>query len=60
MARDFLQPSRIRNTLHAYQLAKRCNKKRTMYEAIRWGEHAQFITGSTFLVDGGADVSVAE
>lgn len=112
---DFLQPSNIRNTLHAYQLAKRCNEKRTMYEAIRWGEHgarindiapgiivtplaidefngirgdfyknmfakcpagrpgtadevadvaellmserAQFITGSTFLVDGGATAS---
>ena len=44
----------VPDTLHAYQLAKRCNEKRTMYEAIRWGEHAQFITGSTFLVDGGA------
>lgn len=112
---DFLQTSRIRNTLHAYQLAKRCNEKRTMYEAVRWGERgarindiapgiivtplaidefngirgdfyknmfakcpagrpgtadevadvaellmserAQFITGSTFLVDGGATAS---
>ena len=101
--------------LHAYQLAKRCNEKRTMYEAVRWGERgarindiapgiivtplaidefngprgdfyknmfakcpagrpgtadevadvaellmserAQFITGSTFLVDGGATAS---
>ena len=35
---DFLQPDRIENTLKAYQLAKRCNEKRTMYEAVRWGE----------------------
>ncbi|HCJ91046.1 MAG TPA: short-chain dehydrogenase, partial [Acidaminococcaceae bacterium] len=35
---DFLQPDQIRDTLHAYQLAKRCNEKRTMYEAVRWGK----------------------
>lgn len=35
---DFLQEDQIKNTLHAYQLAKRCNEKRVMYEAIRWGE----------------------
>lgn len=34
-----LQPENIRDTLHAYQLAKRCNVKRVMYEAVRWGEH---------------------
>ena len=112
---DFLQPDKIHDTLHAYQLAKRCNEKRTMYEAVRWGERgarindiapgiivtplaidefngprgdfyknmfakcpagrpgtadevadvaeflmserAQFITGATFLVDGGATAS---
>lgn len=112
---DFLQPDRIGNTLKAYQLAKRCNEKRVMYEAVEWGrrgarindiapgiivtplaidefngirgdfyknmfakcpagrpgtadevadvaelvmsERAQFITGSTFLVDGGATAS---
>lgn len=112
---DFLEPHKIRDTLHAYQLAKRCNEKRTMYEAVRWGERgarindiapgiivtplamdefkgprgdfyknmfakcpagrpgtadevadvaellmserAQFITGATFLVDGGATAS---
>ena len=112
---DFLQPEKIKDTLHAYQLAKRCNEKRTMYEAVRWGERgarindiapgiivtplaidefngprgdfyknmfakcpagrpgtadevadvaellmstrSQFITGSTFLVDGGATAS---
>ncbi|MEX2785003.1 SDR family oxidoreductase [Streptococcus sp. H49] len=112
---DFLQPDRVRDSLHAYQLAKRANEKRTMYEAVRWGERgarinaiapgiivtplaldefngvrgdfyknmfakspagrpgtadeiadiaelvmserAQFITGSTFLADGGATAS---
>jgi len=36
---DILQPENIRDTLHAYQLAKRCNEKRVMYEAVKWGEH---------------------
>ena len=112
---EILQPENIVNTLHAYQLAKRCNEKRTMYEAVEWGkrgarlnaiapgiivtplavdefngirgdfyknmfakcpagrpgttdevadvaellmsERAQFITGSTFLIDGGATAS---
>ena len=35
---EVLQPGNIRDTLHAYQLAKRCNVKRVMYEAVRWGE----------------------
>ena len=112
---EILQPRNIVNTLHAYQLAKRCNEKRTMYEAVEWGkrgarlndiapgivvtplaidefngirgdfyknmfakcpagrpgttdevadvaellmsERAQYITGSTFLIDGGATAS---
>lgn len=112
---NLLQPENIENTLKAYQLAKRCNEKRVMYEAVEWGkrgarlndiapgiivtplaidefngirgdfyknmfakcpagrpgtadevadvaelvmsERAQFITGSTFLVDGGATAS---
>ena len=33
-----LQPENIENTLHAYQMAKRCNVKRVMAEAIKWGE----------------------
>ena len=33
-----LQSENIRDTLHAYQLAKRCNEKRVMYECIHWGE----------------------
>lgn len=35
---DVLQPQNIRDTLHAYQLAKRCNVKRVMVEAVKWGE----------------------
>lgn len=33
-----LQPGNIRDTLHAYQLAKRCNEKRVMAEAVKWGK----------------------
>ena len=35
---DFLKPSQIRDTLHAYQLAKRCNEKRVMAQAVEWGQ----------------------
>ena len=35
---EVLQPENIEDTLHAYQLAKRCNVKRVMYEACKWGE----------------------
>lgn len=35
---DVLQPANIRDTLHAYQLAKRCNVKRAMAEAVKWSE----------------------
>lgn len=73
-----LQPENIRDTLHAYQMAKRCNEKRVMAEAVKWGkrgarindiapgiiatpllmsEKGAFITGSTFLIDGGATSS---
>lgn len=33
-----LQPENIHDTLHAYQMAKRCNEKRVMAEAVKWGE----------------------
>lgn len=33
-----LQPECIKNTLHAYQMAKRCNEKRVMSESVKWGE----------------------
>ena len=32
-----LQPANIKDTLHAYQLAKRCNEKRVMSESVKWG-----------------------
>ncbi len=35
---DFLQESQVKDSLHAYQLAKRCNEKRVMAEAVKWGE----------------------
>lgn len=35
---DILQPENIKDTLHAYQMAKRCNEKRVMFECVRWGE----------------------
>ena len=105
---DILQPGNIRDTLHAYQMAKRCNEKRVMAECVKWGERGArlndiapgiivtplaidefngprgdfyknmfakcpagrpgtaellmsdkgaFITGSTFLIDGGATSS---
>lgn len=38
LAPDILQPANIRDTLHAYQFAKRCNEKRVMAEAVKWGE----------------------
>ena len=40
---DLLRPDRVRDTLHAYQLAKRCNEKRVMFEAVRWGERGACI-----------------
>lgn len=35
---SILQPQNIHDTLHAYQMAKRCNVKRVMAEAVKWGE----------------------
>lgn len=35
---EILQPGNIRDSLHAYQMAKRCNEKRVMAEAVKWGE----------------------
>jgi NAD(P)-dependent dehydrogenase (short-subunit alcohol dehydrogenase family) len=35
---DILQPENIRDTLHAYQMAKRCNEKRVMAESVKWGK----------------------
>jgi NAD(P)-dependent dehydrogenase (short-subunit alcohol dehydrogenase family) len=35
---EVLQKENIKDTLHAYQLAKRCNEKRVMSESVKWGE----------------------
>lgn len=35
---EMLQPENINNTLHAYQMAKRCNVKRVVAEAVKWGD----------------------
>ena len=35
---EILQPHNIKDTLHAYQMAKRCNEKRVMAESVKWGK----------------------
>lgn len=35
---EILKPENIKNTLRAYQMAKRCNVKRVMAEAVKWGK----------------------
>ena len=35
---EILKPENIKDTLHAYQMAKRCNVKRVMAESIKWGK----------------------
>ena len=37
LALPLLQKENIRDTLHAYQLAKRCNEKRVMAQSVEWG-----------------------
>lgn len=37
---EMLQPQKIKDTLHAYQIAKRCNEKRVMAESVKWGSVA--------------------
>jgi NAD(P)-dependent dehydrogenase (short-subunit alcohol dehydrogenase family) len=34
----FLQPDKITDSLHAYQISKRANSLRVMAEAVRWGK----------------------
>lgn len=43
LALDRLQPGNIHDTLHAYQMAKRCNVKRVMAEAVKWGQRGAHI-----------------
>lgn len=35
---EILKLENIKDTLHAYQMAKRCNVKRVMAEAVKWGK----------------------
>lgn len=35
---EVLKPENIKDTLHAYQMAKRCNEKRVMAESVKWGK----------------------
>lgn len=35
---NLLKVENIKDTLHAYQLAKRCNEKRVMAESVKWGQ----------------------
>jgi NAD(P)-dependent dehydrogenase (short-subunit alcohol dehydrogenase family) len=37
LALPMLQPERVKDSLHAYQLSKRANSLRVMAEAVRWG-----------------------
>ena len=37
LALPMLRCENIRDTLHAYQMAKRCNVKRVMAESVKWG-----------------------
>ena len=55
---EILQPENIKDTLHTYRHAKRCNEKRVMYEAVKWGQKGARtnsifpnIVVSTFAVD---------
>lgn len=45
LALTMLQLENIRDTLHAYQIAKRCNEKRVMAEAVKWGKRGARING---------------
>jgi NAD(P)-dependent dehydrogenase (short-subunit alcohol dehydrogenase family) len=38
LALPFLQLEQVKDSLHAYQLSKRCNSLRVMAEAVRWGK----------------------
>lgn len=35
---EILKAENVKDTLHAYQLAKRCNEKRVMSQAVEWGK----------------------
>lgn len=35
---EILQPENMKDTLYAYQMAKRCNEKRVMAQSVEWGK----------------------
>jgi hypothetical protein len=35
---QMLQPDEVKDSLHAYQISKRGNSRRVMFEAVRWGK----------------------
>ncbi|MDE7137324.1 MAG: SDR family oxidoreductase, partial [Ruminococcus sp.] len=35
---EILKSENVKDTLHAYQLAKRCNEKRVMSQSVEWGK----------------------
>lgn len=37
LALPMLQPDKVANSLHAYQVSKRCNSLRVMAQAVHWG-----------------------
>jgi NAD(P)-dependent dehydrogenase (short-subunit alcohol dehydrogenase family) len=39
-----LQPDQVKDSLHAYQLSKRGNALRVMFEAVRWGKRGARLT----------------
>lgn len=38
---EILPPENIKDTLHAYQMAKRCNEKRVMAQSVEWADTVQ-------------------
>jgi NAD(P)-dependent dehydrogenase (short-subunit alcohol dehydrogenase family) len=38
LALPMLQSDQVKDSLHAYQISKRCNSLRVMAEAVRWGK----------------------
>lgn len=46
---EVLKPENIKDTLHAYQMAKRCNEKRVMSESVMFPYHKD-ISGTTYTV----------
>jgi NAD(P)-dependent dehydrogenase (short-subunit alcohol dehydrogenase family) len=57
LALPMLQPGQVTDSLHAYQLAKRCNSLRVMAEAVRWakrGARINTISPGIIMTSGGA------